>query len=45
MNCPLAVAIWAIRRQAVREDAAMVETFGEQHAAWRARTGRFRFAG
>ena len=37
----LAVAIWAIWRQAVREDAEVAESFGEQHAAWRARTGRF----
>lgn len=37
----LAVAFWAIRRQAVREDAELAESFGEQHAAWRARTGRF----
>ena len=37
----LAVAFWAIRRQAVREDAEVAESFGAQHAAWRARTGRF----
>ncbi|TQE92843.1 MAG: hypothetical protein FKY71_18950 [Spiribacter salinus] len=37
----LVVALWALRRQAEREDAEMAETFGEQHAAWRARTGRF----
>ena len=37
----LAVAFWAIWRQAVREDAEMAESFGQQHAAWRARTGRF----
>ena len=41
----LAVAFWAIRRQAVREDAELAEVFGAQHAAWRARTGRFWFAG
>ncbi|MEE4296898.1 MAG: hypothetical protein V2J20_09840 [Wenzhouxiangella sp.] len=37
----LAVALWALHRQAGREDSEMAETFGEQHAAWRARTGRF----
>ncbi|NDY95019.1 methyltransferase family protein [Wenzhouxiangella limi] len=37
----LVVAVWALRRQAEREDAEMAEMFGQQHAAWRARTGRF----
>ncbi len=38
----LAVAFWALHRQARREDAEMAEAFGNQHAVWRARTGRFR---
>jgi protein-S-isoprenylcysteine O-methyltransferase Ste14 len=37
----LALALWALHRQAVREDAELAATFGDQHAAWRARTGRF----
>ena len=36
---------WALHRKAVREDAEMAQTFGEQHAAWRARTGRFCLVG
>ncbi|MGY6555085.1 MAG: methyltransferase family protein [Wenzhouxiangella sp.] len=36
----LLIAVWAIWRQAVREDGEMAASFGEQHAAWRARTGR-----
>ncbi len=41
----LGVALWALRRQAVREDAELAEAFGAEHAAWRARTGRFWPAG
>lgn len=37
----LVVALWALCRQAAREDAELAEVFGEDHAAWRARTGRF----
>jgi len=37
----LAVALWALWRQAAREDAELAESFGAQHAGWRARTGRF----
>ncbi|MFP4209314.1 MAG: methyltransferase family protein [Wenzhouxiangella sp.] len=37
----LGVALWALWRQAGREDAEMAEAFGQEHAAWRARTGRF----
>jgi protein-S-isoprenylcysteine O-methyltransferase Ste14 len=39
----LVVALWALHRQARREDVEMAEAFGEQHAAWLARTGRFWF--
>ncbi|TQE96072.1 MAG: hypothetical protein FKY71_16840 [Spiribacter salinus] len=41
----LAVALWVLHRQAEREDAEMAETFDQQHAAWRARTGRFWWVG
>ena len=37
----LGVAVWALWRQAAREDAELADTFAEQHAAWRTRTGRF----
>ncbi len=41
----LIIAVWALYRQAMREDAEMAEMFGQQHAAWRARTGRFWLVG
>ena len=36
---------WVLHRQALTEDAEMAQTSGEQHAAWRARTGRFCLVG
>lgn len=37
----LAVGLWAIGRQAAREDSELAESFGDEHRRWRLATGRF----
>ncbi len=37
----LAVGIWALWRQAGREDRELAESFGDDHRQWRLVTGRF----